>query len=363
MRSNSLASNGSHSTSVDDNRQPDVVGYYITPQQLQALQQGSMLPPLSAQMGLVSNGYSFIPLQPDYRPGSFSSDTAHSEHIPVPKPPSQATQSAPRPVAPGPLIVDGSVRPSEPRSAYGSDLMDPYSAVSHYTSSDDHNMNTPASFSDSLSQDYQDSGSFDLEHSAVFTRPSTETQKVNGVNGENQSDMNGQSELLASRLQNYHLSNSENLVQQPAKTSPDRVRNGAAQGSGKEIGQPKHSGQMGEKPAASGSNENRHQSTNSKRRTNGDHSDKANGVNGKSKPKGQGRHDGSHNSTPGTKDRHTDSPRRSGGQSNGTNEIAYGWQTTKKKNRKNTKSSMEPRNGINGGNELIAADDSLRKGG
>jgi hypothetical protein len=33
--------------------------------------------------------------------------------------------------------------------------------------------------------------------------------------------VNGQSELLASRLQNYHLSNSEKLVQQPAKTSPD----------------------------------------------------------------------------------------------------------------------------------------------
>ncbi|OQE21437.1 hypothetical protein PENFLA_c014G09448 [Penicillium flavigenum] len=362
MRSNSLASNGSRSNSVDDNRQQDVLGYYITPQQLQAFQQGSMLPPLSTQMGLVSNGYSFVPLQPDYRPGSFSSETARSEHTPTSKPPSQPAQSAPRPVAPGPLIVDGSVRPSEPRSAYASDLVDPYSAVSHYTSSDDHNMNTPASFSDSLSQDYQDSGSFDLEHSAVFTRPSTENQKVNGA-VEKQPDVNGQSELLASRLQNYHLSNSEKLVQQPAKTSPDRPRNGTAQGSGKETGPAKPSGQTSEKHATSGPNENRHQSTNSKRRTNGDHSDKANGASGKSKPKGQGRHDGSHNAVPGTKDRHTDPPRRSGGQSNGTNESNHGWQTTKKKNRKNTKSSMEPRNGINSGHELVPADDSLRKGG
>ncbi|KAJ5518339.1 PAP/25A-associated [Penicillium expansum] len=363
MRSNSLASNGSRSNSVDDNRQQDVLGYYITPQQLQAFQQGSMLPPLSTQMGLVSNGYSFIPLQPDYRPGSFSSETARSEHTPTSKPPSQPVQYAPRPIASGPLIVDGSVRPSEPRSAYAPELVDPYSAASHYTSSDDHNMNTPASFSDSLSQDYQDSGSFDLEHSAVFTRPSPETQKVNGVSGEKQSDTNGQSELLASRLQNYHLSNSEKLVQQPAKTSPDRPRNGTAQGPGKETGQPKHSGQMSEKPAASGPNENRHQSTNSKRRTNGDHSEKANGVNGKSKPKGQGRHDGSHTAASGTKDRHSDPPRRSGGQSNGTNDSNHGWQTTKKKNRKNTKSSMESRNGINGGHELVPADDSLRKGG
>ncbi|KAJ5165105.1 PAP/25A-associated [Penicillium coprophilum] len=363
MRSNSLASNGSCPNSVDDNRQQDVLGYYITPQQLQAFQQGSMLPPLSTQMGLVSNGYSFIPLQPDYRPGSFSSETARSEHTPTSKPSSQPAQSAPRPAAPGPLIVDGSVRPSEPRSAYAPELIDPYSAITHYTSSDDHNINTPASFSDSLSQDYQDSGSFDLEHSAVFTRPSTETQKVNGVGGEKQSDVHSQTELLASRLQNYHLSNSEKLVQQPAKTSPDRPRNDAAQGPGKESGQPKHTGQMSEKSAASGPNENRHQSTNSKRRTNGDHSDKANGVNGKSKPKGQGRHDGSHSAAPGTKDRHTDSSRRSGGQTNGTNDSNHGWQTTKKKNRKNTKSSIEPRNSINGGHEPAPADDSLRKGG
>lgn len=363
LRSNSIASNGSRSNSVDENRQQDVLGYYITPQQLQAFQQGSIMPPLSTQMGVVSNGYSFIPLQQDYRPGSFSSDTARSESTPVSKTPSQPAQSAPRPAAPGPLIVDGSVRPSEPRSSYPSDLTDPYSAVSHYTSSDDHNINTPASFSDSLSQDYQESGSFDLEHSAVFTRPSMETQKPNGVIAEKQSDMKGQPELLASRLQHYHLSNSENLVQQPTKTSPDRPRNGMTQTTGKESGQPRNSGQTADKPATTGQNENRHPPTNSKRRTNGDNSDKTNGANGKSRSKGQGRQDASHSTAPGSKDRHTDPPRRSGGQSNGTHDANHGWQTTKKKGRKNTKSSTEPRNGVNGSSELVPADDSLRKGG
>ncbi|KAJ5576001.1 PAP/25A-associated [Penicillium sp. DV-2018c] len=363
MRSNSLASNGSHSNSVDENRPQDVLGYYITPQQLQAFQQGSMLPPLSTQMGLVSNGYSFVPLQPDYHHGSFSSETARSENITASKPPVQMSQSAPRPIAPGPLIVDGSVRPSEPRSSYPPDLFDPYSTLGHYTSSEDHSLNTPASFSDSLSQGYQDSGSFDLEHSATFTRPSMDNPKSDGPGTENQTDANGEAELLASRLQNYHLSNSEKLVQQPAKTSPDRPKNGMPQGTGKETGHSKNSAQMGDKPAAPGPNENRHQPNNAKRRTNGDHSDKTNGVNGKTKSKGQGRQDVSHNGGPGPKDRHTEPLRRPNGQTNGANDSSHGWQTTKKKGRKNTKSSTEPRHAINGGPELIPADDSLRKGG
>ncbi|KAJ5146030.1 PAP/25A-associated [Penicillium bovifimosum] len=360
MRSNSLASNGSLSNSADENRPQDVLGYYITPQQLQAFQQGAMLPPLSTQMGLVSNGYSFIPFQPDYRQGSFSSETARSENTTASKPPAQMAQSAPRPIAPGPLIVDGSVRPSEPRSSYPPDLFDPYSTLSHYTSSEDHNLNTPASFSDSLSQGYQDSGSFDLENSATFTRPSMENPKSDAPGTENQSDANGQSELLASRLQNYHLSNSEKLVQHPAKTSPDRPKNGMAQGTAKETGHSKNSAQTGDKPAASGLNENRHQPNNTKRRTNGDHSDKTNGVNGKSKSKGQGRQDASHNGGP-AKNQHPEPSRRSNGQTNGANDSSHGWQTTKKKSRKNTKST-EPRH-INGGPELIPADDSLRKGG
>ncbi|KAJ6002088.1 hypothetical protein N7522_007315 [Penicillium canescens] len=361
MRSNSLASNGSRSDSVDENRPQEVLSYYMTPQQLQAFQQGSMMSPMSTQMGLqIPNGYSYVPIQQEYRQGSFSSGTARSEQNSAPKPPSQPAKS-PRPIVPGPLIVDGSVPPSETRSSYASDLIDPYSAISHYTStSDDHNMNTPASFSDSLSQDYQDSGSFDdMEHSTVFTRPSIETQKVNGVNGERPST-NGRPEVLADRLQNYHLSAAK-LSQQPAKTSPERPKNGTAQGTSKDS-QPRNSG-TGDKPATSGPNENRHQTTNSKRRTNGETSDKTNSVNGKAKPKG--RHDASHNTAQGSKDRHTDHPpRKPGGQTNGTNETNHGgWQTTKKKNRKNTKSSSDSRHGINGGPEPLPADESLRKGG
>jgi hypothetical protein len=88
MRSNSLASNGSRSNSVDDNRQQ-----FLT----RTIPVGN----------LVEGGQTNIHSRPD--------------------PSVWTTAAAPRPVAPGPLIVDGSVRPSEPRSAYASDLVDPYS--------------------------------------------------------------------------------------------------------------------------------------------------------------------------------------------------------------------------------------------
>ena len=357
MRSNSFASNGSRSDSVDENRPHDALSYYLTPQQVQAYQQMQLLPPSATGMSVVvPNAFGSVPLgaalqHAEYQRASFSSETNRSdinrsENTTASKP---ASQPPARPPISGPLIVDGSVRPSEPRTSEYPAGLDPFCAVSHYTSSDDHNMNTPASFSDSLSQDYQDSESFDLEQSAVFTRQSTENHKVNGVNGVNgdkQPDTNGQTELLASRLQNYHLSNSEKLAQQPAKTASDRPKNGTAQGAGKES-QSKTSGQS-DKPASA--KETRHQTTNSKRRANGE-SEKSNGVNGhsKAKPKGQGRHETSHANSKG----HSDPPRK---QAND-----HGWQTTKKKNRKNTKSSAD-RNGINGP-EPIPTDDSLRKGG
>jgi hypothetical protein len=340
IRSNSLASNGSRSDSVDDNRPQDALSYYLTPQQVQAYQQALLMPPYVAPMP-VGNPNSGGPLPlAEFRQGSLSSETNRSDNT-ASKPVSQAPA---RPPMSCPLIIDGSVRPSEPRTSGYPPGIDPFCAISHYTSSDDHNMNTPASFSDSLSQDYQDSESFDLDHSAVYPRQSTDNHKVNGIHGDKQPEKtNGQTGLLASRLQNYHLSNSEKLVSQPAKPTSERPKNGTAQGAGKES-QPKNANQDKQTPA----NEPRHQSTNSKRRTNGE-SEKSNGVNGhKAKPKGQGRHETSHANSKG----HSDPPRK---QANGND---HGWQTTKKKNRKNTKSSVDRNNA-----EPIPTDDSLRKGG
>ncbi|KAJ5177131.1 uncharacterized protein N7482_003008 [Penicillium canariense] len=397
MPSNSLPSNGSRSDSVDESTgAQDIMGYYITPQQLQVYQQTSMLSPTSSTpMGLaLPNGYaSFLPVQQDYRPGQLSPEGLNSRSEQTPTPASRASVSGPqRPASRpppamdrGPLIVDGSVPPSEHRQSYTTDLIDPYTAVTHYTStSDDHNINTPASFSDSLSQDFQEPGPFELEQQPVFTRPPFEAHKTSNANsGEAVPEKtNGQLELLASRLQNYHLSNAEKLTQSQSllKSNSDRHKNGSAQqGSGKDAGQLKNSAPPGGKasPGAHQTNEARQHTSNSKRgRPNGvDLSEKVNGVNhGHSnghghKPKPKSRQDATHNSSHphgDSKDRIGDHPpRKSGGPLNGTTDTNHsGWQTTgKKKHRRNAKSSAESRNGINGGPEPLPADESLRKGG
>lgn len=395
MPPNSLPSNDSRSDSVDESRAQDMMGYYLTPQQLQLYQQNAMLPPLSTPMGLaLPNGYtSYLPVQQDYRSGSFSSEgmSARADQTPTPAPRTsgsgqQRSTSRPAPaIDRGPLIVDGSVPPSEPRPQYPMDLIDPYTAVTHYTStSDDHNINTPASFSDSLSQDFQDSGPFEMEQPPVFTRVPFEAPKTGHVNGHDvpSERTNGQPELLASRLQNLHLSNAEKLAQSQAtsKANPDRQKNGSMHpGSGKDVPQTKNSVSSGDK--ASGLNQNheaRQQTSNSKRgRPNGvDASEKANGVNHGNgnghahKSKAKARQDATRNSSNpsgDSKDRsHDHAQRKPGGQVNGTNDVNHsGWQTTgKKKHRRNAKSSAaEPRNGVNGSAEPLPADESLRKGG
>ncbi|OOQ89101.1 PAP/25A associated domain family [Penicillium brasilianum] len=406
MPPNSLPSNGSRSDSVDESRALEMMGYYLTPQQLQLYQQSAILPPLSSPMGLaLPNGYtSFLPVQQDYRSGSFSPDgmNGRSDQTPTPAPRAsgsgqQRSTSRPAPAADrGPLIVDGSVPPSEPRPQYTMDMIDPYTAVTHYTSTaDDHNINTPASFSDSLSQDFQDPGPFEMEQPPVFTRVPFEASKTGNVNGHDASmeKANGQPALLASRLQNLHLSNAEKLAQsQPTtKTASDRQKNGTLHsGPSKDVAPAKTSASSGEKGSSGASlgNEARQQASNSKRgRSNGvDSSEKVNGVNHGNgnghghvnghahshnhKPKAKGRQDATNNSSNlsgDSKDRNNDhAPRKSGGQTNGTTEANHsGWQTSgKKKHRRNAKSSAaEHRNGVNGGPEPLPADESLRKGG
>lgn len=388
MPSNSLPSNGSRSDSLDEGRSQEVMGWYVTPQQLQLYQQNSILPPLTTPMGLAPpNGYtSYLPMQQDYRSALFSSEGLgpRPEQSPTPAPKGSGSQpersASSRPAASadrGPLIVDGSVPPSEHRSSYASDMIDSYAAVTHYTStSDDHNINTPASFSDSLSQDFQDAGPFEMEQTPVFTRP-FEAQKMSNGHGESHSgSTNGQPELLASRLQNYHLSNAEKQAQSQTttKANPERHKNGSAhQGTGKDASQSKSGDRNGTPSGTQPANEARQQTSNSKRRPNGvEASEKVNGVNHnhnhnhKGKPKG--RHDASHNTSSGQgdgKDRNGDHPPpKKGGQTNGSTDTNHGgWQTTKKKHRRNAKSSADPRNGINGGPEPLPADESLRKGG
>ncbi|KAK5797504.1 hypothetical protein VI817_003795 [Penicillium citrinum] len=373
---NSLPSNGSRSDSVDENRPQDLLGYYLTPQQLQLYQQQSpMLPSLAPHVGMLQNGYSsFLPVQQDYRSsgGVFSSEgsSSRSDQTPTPAPKASTSQPPQRSASSrpadrgGPLIVDGSVRPNENRPSYGSDYIDTYNSIAAYTStSEEQSINTPASFSDSLSQDFQESGPFEMEQTPVFTRSPYEAQKqTNGSLETSQEKTNGQPELLASRLQNYHLSNAEKLAQSHSANKANK--NG--HGTGKDSSPSKSHATSGDKSTSAGTNEGRQSHSNSKRRTNGaDTSEKTNGVSHshshKSKPKG--RQDNSHHHS-NTADGKENPPKKSGMTANGTSENSHGgWQTTKKKHRRNAKSSAESRNGANGGPEPLPADESMRKGG
>lgn len=384
LPSDSLPSNGSHSDSVEEGQSQDVMGYYITPQQLQLYQQNAMMQPMFA----LSNGYTpYFPAQQDYRSALFTSDSLgsrsdqHSTSAPKSSGSQQQRSASSRPAAStdrGPLIVDGSVPPSEHRSSYASDMVDHYSTATHYTStSDEHNINTPASFSDTLSQDFQDPVPFEMEQPPVFPRPSDSQKLTNGHSDPHSASTNGQPELLASRLQNFHLSNAEKLAQSQAttKTSPERHKNGSAHHApSKDAAQSKNSGSGNKDSHPSSTHqatETRRQRSNSKRRPNGvEASNKVDGVHHTPNHKGKskGRNDASHHTSSGTgdaKDRNVDHhPRKNGGHSNGTTDANHGgWQTTKKKHRRGAKSFAEPRNAVNGGPEPLPADESLRKGG
>jgi hypothetical protein len=175
-------------------------------------------------------------------------------------------------------------------------------------------------------------------------------------------------------LQNLHVTNGEKLTETSPRSSPERFKGvqsrqeisdqGASHSkqSGLERGLPP----SGISPAAE---PNGPAAIGKHRSKNADSSDKLNAVTHKTKPKN--RHDGPHNVSSGpvdNKERHVaHAPRKPNG-INGlshdsvSNHGSNGWQTTKKKQKKNTK-PMEPRSGPHAGVQPLPADESLRKGG
>jgi hypothetical protein len=271
--------------------------------------------------------------------------------------------------------VDGSVPLSEQRTSVSGEAYDQYATMSHCTSaSDDRNTDTPASISDSLSQDYQDNSSVEIDESAYFTRQAIDTPKSGNATDVWVNGHHGKPGLLSSRLQNLHVSNGENVTDTSPRSSPERFKEvqprheisdqdgSRSKQSGLERGLPP----SGASPAADPNGP----SAIGKRRSNiADSSGKLNAATHKTKPKN--RHDGPHNisSGPGdSKERHiAHAPRKPNGINAPThdsvsNHGSNGWQTTKKKQKKNAK-PMEPRSSFHVGAEPLPVDESLRKGG
>ncbi|KAH2123650.1 hypothetical protein KXW75_000800 [Aspergillus fumigatus] len=379
--------NVSRAPYLDENRPSEYMGYYLaTSPQLQMYHQNAMLSPLSAPVGLALQNGSILPFvgaPQEYMSTVPTNETfgspPESSVAPSAKPASSYQRPTPRPVAShdrnGPLIVDGSIPLSEQRTLVSGEAYDQYATMSHCTSaSDDRNTDTPASISDSLSQDYQDNSSVEIDQSAYFTRQTIDAPKSGNATDAWVNGHHGKPGLLSSRLQNLHVSNGENVTDTSPRSSPERFKGVQprheisdqdgfrSKQSGLERGLPP----SGPSPAA---DPNGPSATGKRRSNNADFSDKSNALIHKTKPKN--RHDGPHNISAGpadSKERHiAHAPRKPNGINASTLDSASGqgsngWQTTKKKQKKNAK-PMEPRSGFHAGAEPLPADESLRKGG
>ncbi|KAB8235996.1 zinc finger protein [Aspergillus alliaceus] len=360
---------------LDESRPTEYMNYYLaTSPQLQTCHQNAMLSPLQAPVGLALPNGSIMPFIPNSHE-YLSTLAPHEAFGPSPEngtmqtPKAGSTRAMARPTAPGdrngPLIVDGSVPPSEPRNAaISTEGYDPCGAMSHCTStSDDLNTDTPASVSDSFSQDFQDNSSVETDQTPYFGRQGIDTRKPADalVNGHG-----GKPSLLSSRLQSLHLSNSEKMAEplsKPASEKP-KAAHTHQESADKDSSRPRHSTAERGAPGL----DLHGPSSNGKRRPNGvDAPERTNGTTHKTKPKHRSDHS-HHNGGPGDKERNGGHPsRRMNGigsaHDSHANHASSGWQTTKKKQKKNAKSNSENRHGFHGGAEPIPADESLRKGG
>ena len=361
-----------------ESQQPEFMGYYLASSP-QGYQQGSVLSAPVA-LALQQNGFfSWVTNPQDYVSFLRSNDAPASFPDHNSAPGSQSGSAPPRSTRPekpndrGPLIVDGSVPLSEHRPSASGDGMEHYTTMSHCTStSDDQNMDTPVSVSDSFSQDFQDNSSIEMDQVPMFSRkPVDSITASNLVNGAGDSH-HVRPRLLSSRLQNLHISNSETLSD-PSKAGSEssKMSHSHQELPAKEMSFPKQSTSTTEKiapvsgiPSATESNI---QLPNGKRQPNGvAHHEKVNGVTHKAKPKSRSDNSQQNSNTPNDKkDRQADHRKPNGvgptGHSATPTPQTNGWQIPKKK-KKNHK-SPDHRQNANGGPEPLPADESLRKGG
>ncbi|KAL1984706.1 hypothetical protein VTN96DRAFT_8739 [Rasamsonia emersonii] len=353
---------------VDEHRPSEYVGYYLGgPAQQQVYHQNLMAMSLPATMS------PFVPTVLDYRSSGLAFSESYgmvSDHGTVPNTqdvsPSTPTTTRPTPSKDrGPLIVDGSVPLHDQRNTSHGDR-----AGHHTPNEDDLSWDTPARTSDGLSADSQEPASYESSHHFSVPKRNQEgySQAVSNetmVNGQE-----GRSGGLSGQLQNLHLSDGKN--ESPSATEGKKAKPGqqsSEQLPAKETSDHRHFNSRDKHNTA---NANRNTgseapSPTAKRRVNGFESEKVNGVNHKGKIKGG--QEASHSSDrkesqPTSLPRKPDGvPPASGGRDSGTaNANANGgWQTTKRKHKRNNKSTAEAHhtNGV----EPLPADESLRKGG
>ncbi|RAL07980.1 PAP/25A associated domain family [Aspergillus homomorphus CBS 101889] len=375
--------NVSRSGYFDEGRANEYVGYYLaTSPQLQAYHQNALLSSLSSPVGLTMQNGTMMPFagssqeyMPSIPPNETVGQSLDSGHVfPIKSGSAQqraTSRSAPAGDRGGPLIVDGSVPPSETRLSASAEGYDPYATMSHGTSaSDDINTDTPASVSDSFSQDYPDNSSVEIDPTPYFTRQGIESYPTVAKTGDPfVNGHGGKHSLLSSRLQSLHLSNSEKMAEPVCRGSSEKPKTvvNHHEHVEKETPRPRqvNAAEKGTSAPGPSATEQQPAASSGKRRANGVESERANGGTHKAKPK-------NHNSASGSGDNERrnvgSQPRKSNGvssaQDSAANHASGGWQMPKsRKPKRNTKHSMEHRHGLHSGAEPLPADESLRKGG
>ena len=367
---------------VDENRQSEYLGYYLggSPQ-LQAYHPPIMATTLPSATGLaIQNGgiSPFItPHVHEYRSpglpftGSLSPPPDHGPVVsrPVPSPPRapRRTPSYDR----GPLIIDGSV-PAEQRNSIQGDRPDQFSGMSRNNSiSDGHSFDTSTSTSDVLSIDLPDPALCETDHQNYSLKNSEFHSHVKAST--NDKLVNGRLDPLSRRLHNLHISTSGRPEESTSKTKRERPK--ASHPSGEALDQDVSDLRLSvacEKLTAThglpSSLESPIASPTIRRRPNGLELEKLklNGVSPKGKLKtGQENYVIPSPTSLERKERQPALPRKPD-TLHSPRDLAVahtggGWQTTKKRNKRNPKSSAETRhlNGV----EPLPADESMRKGG
>jgi hypothetical protein len=352
---------------VEDSRPSDYIGYFVTPQQ-QAYQQSLMAMSLSG-----SAMSSYFQHTPDYR----AAGSAYPEAFaPVPDngtATNTSTMPAPRSMPSqnrGPLIIDGSVPTTEHRGSIPGQPQERFPSVAPSTASDvEVGWDSPSRKSDLLPTDTQEPTAFELEGF-----PSTHREREGHYkSNRNDTTVNGQSGRrrgLGTQLQSFHVSNVDGPADLPP-VPPRKVgksENPPQESPTKKSSEERQLKSVERKVEPTASKPATGSPTHSsavKRGVNGVKPEKANGIGQKLQFKGgPGTPPDSSISMnqPASLPRKPDGlPPVTGGRDLGNPYANGGWQTTKKKHKRNAKSAADAHhlNMV----EPLPVDDSLRKGG
>ncbi|EEP79393.1 Poly(A) polymerase cid13 [Uncinocarpus reesii 1704] len=385
--------NGVHipkSSLADENVPSEYVGYYVGDStQSHGPYRGHLA---SAHPGLSVHNCelpAYLHSSPEYRAYITTSEQSNGclEHLNLPKPSSQSSQpqrltrSQTLPDR-GPLIIDGSVPPSEHRHSVTNHSSEQFMTDFSTSSSTDKVYDTPRTTPDTLSQGLHEQGSYDdLFGSSYETRHGSRgTGQINGWEPSlNHNDIGatgqmGRVETLSERLQRFQLSDPKVALDASGCTDANQYRGTQylypiddqlpglhANGSSDENSQPLFNA------AKSPTMEPRMLSPTTKYCVNGFELEKPNGIAHKSRNRSRSDHSNSFQANE-YREKQSDHGRKPNGihhlhtGANGYHHSnSNGWQTTKRKSKKGARALEQ--NDSNLRLESVPADQFPRKGG